>query len=159
MSPLVGHLFQKIKEKQNTMVSSLPMHSISLLLKICADWSTESLLYRELWPRRYLAHQKSSDNKWLQFWDLASITVILSWRTLNNPIYYTVNSKWLLLLPLFHKNQQSSMKVIRLTPPALMEQFYMRLNAVATHLNAISANMGMATIKGEKTNILQAQDL
>lgn len=91
-----------------------------------------------------------SDNKWLQFWDLPSITVILSWRTLNNPIYYTVNSKWLLLLPLFHKNQQSSMKVIRLTPPALMEQFYMRLNAVATHLNAISANMGMATIKAEK---------
>ena len=35
----------------------------------------------------------------------------------------------------------------------------MRLNAVATHLNAISANMGMATIKAEKTNILQAQDL
>lgn len=42
------------------------------------------------------------------------------------------------------------MKVIRLTPPALMEQFYMRLNAVATHLNAITANMGMATIKEEK---------
>ena len=53
-------------------------------------------------------------------------------------------------MPLFHKNQQASMKVIRLTPPALMEQFYIRLNAVATHLNAITANMGMATIKREK---------
>ena len=50
---------------------------------------------------------------------------------------------------LFHKNQEASVKVIRLTPPAVMEQFYMRLTPLTTHLFTITANMDMTIIMGK----------